>query len=207
MASVVATILFELLGWAYIRFQVGANQMNAIYGTFAALPLFLIWVQYSWYIVLFGAEVAYANQYVDHYELEEDIQNLSVRYKKVISLMVASVVAKRFYDQEPPLNVMQISEKLDLPSRLTKNIINEFVETGIFVEIRTDRDKEVIYQPGVTESKFTVLYLIDTLENKGVNSLPINDGAELLRINKLMKDLDKTMDSQLGHIYVKDIVA
>ena len=121
--------------------------------------------------------------------------------------MVASVVAKRFYDQEPPLNVMQISEKLDLPSRLTKNIINEFVETGIFVEIRTDRDKEVIYQPGVTESKFTVLYLIDTLENKGVNSLPINDGAELLRINKLMKDLDKTMDSQLGHIYVKDIVA
>ena len=207
MASVVATILFELLGWAYIRFQVGANQMNAIYGTFAALPLFLIWVQYSWYIVLFGAELAYANQYVDHYELEEDIQNLSVRYKKVISLMVASVVAKRFYDQEPPLNVMQISEKLDLPSRLTKNIINEFVETGIFVEIRTDRDKEVIYQPGVTESKFTVQYLIDTLENKGVNSLPINDGAELLRINKLMKDLDKTMDSQLGHIYVKDIVA
>ncbi len=207
MASVVATILFELLGWAYIRFQVGANQMNAIYGTFAALPLFLIWVQYSWYIVLFGAELAYANQYVDHYELEEDIQNLSVRYKKVISLMVASVVAKRFYNQEPPLNVMQISEKLDLPSRLTKNIINEFVETGIFVEIRTDRDKEVIYQPGVTESKFTVQYLIDTLENKGVNSLPINDGAELLRINQLMKDLDKTMDSQLGHIYVKDIVA
>lgn len=207
MASVVATILFELLGWAYIRFQVGANQMNAIYGTFAALPLFLIWVQYSWYIVLFGAELAYANQYVDHYELEEDIQNLSVRYKKVIALMVASVVAKRFYNQEPPFNVMQISEKLDLPSRLTKNIINEFVETGIFVEIRTDRDKEVIYQPGVTESKFTVQYLIDTLENKGVNSLPINDGVELVRINQLMRDLDKTMDSQLGHIYIKDIVA
>ena len=206
-AAIVATVLFELLGWAYIRFQVGANQMNAIYGTFAALPLFLIWVQYSWYIVLFGAELAYANQYVDHYELEEDIQNLSVRYKKVIALMVASVVAKRFYRQEPAMSVMQISEKLDLPSRLTKNIVNEFVESGLFVEIRTEPDKDVMYQPGVTESKFTVQFIIDTLERKGVNSLPINDGEELIRINQLMLDLDKTMDTQLGHILVKDLVA
>lgn len=205
-AGVVSTILFELLGWGYVKFQVGANRMNAIYGGFAALPLFLIWLQYSWYIVLFGAEVAYANQFVDHYELEDDIKNLSVRYKKVISLMIANLVARRFYNNEPALDIVGISEKLDLPTRLTKNLVNEFVSTGIFVEVRTDKDKEVVYQPGVTESKFTVQHVIDTLDRKGVNSLPINDTTELLHINTMMQEMDNLMDNKTGHLLVKDLV-
>ena len=79
VAAVISTILFELLQWAYVKFQIGANQLNAIYGGFAALPLFLIWLQYSWYIVLFGAEIAFANQNVDHYELDNEIKKLSIR--------------------------------------------------------------------------------------------------------------------------------
>ncbi|HEY1038736.1 MAG TPA: YihY/virulence factor BrkB family protein, partial [Bacteroidia bacterium] len=62
-AAIVAAILFELLEWGYITFQIGVAQYNAIYGSFAALPLFLVWVQYSWFIVLFGAELAFANQH------------------------------------------------------------------------------------------------------------------------------------------------
>ena len=79
VAAVISTILFELLQWAYVKFQIGANQLNAIYGGFAALPLFLIWLQYSWYIVLFGAEIAFANQNVDHYELDNEIKKLSFK--------------------------------------------------------------------------------------------------------------------------------
>ncbi|PBQ31554.1 hypothetical protein CNR22_07165 [Sphingobacteriaceae bacterium] len=205
-AAIVATILFELLGWGYIRFQIGANRLNAIYGGFAALPLFLIWVQYSWYIVLFGAELAYANQNVDHYELKEDIQNLSTRYKKVISLMIANLVSKRFFHKESALTAVEISEKLDLPSRLTRNLLNTFVESGIFVEVVREKDKEIVYQPGVTESKFTVRYFIDTIERHGINTLPISDTTESIHINKLMEELDKSMDTDLGHMNVKDLV-
>ena len=98
------------------------------------------------------------------------------------------------------------SYKLDLPSRLTKNLINEFIETGIFVEVKTENDKEVLYQPGVTETKLTVQYIIDTLDRKGVNSLPINDSNELIHINELIKEMDKLMDTQTGHMLVKDLV-
>jgi membrane protein len=203
-AAVIATILFEVLSWGYIKFQVGANRMNAIYGGFAALPLFLIWIQYSWYVVLFGAELAYAHQYVDHYELEEDIQNLSMRFKKVISLMIANLVAKRFYNGEKSMTITEISESLDLPSRLTKSIVDQFIETGIFVEIKSE--KETVYQPGITESKFTVQFVIDTLDRKGVNDLPINNSEELTRIHELMRDMDKLMDTEPGHFLVKDIV-
>jgi len=205
-AALVATFLFEFLGWGYIRFQIGANRLNAIYGGFAALPLFLIWVQYSWYIVLFGAELAYANQNVDRYELKEDIQNLSNRYKKVIALMIGNLVAKRFYNHEAALTAVEISEKLDLPSHLTRNLLNDFVTAGLFLEVIPENDKEIVYQPGVTESKFTVQYFINTLDSNGINSLPISDTSELIHINKLMGEMDKAMDTPLGNMNIKDIV-
>jgi membrane protein len=206
IAAIISTIAFEFLGWGYVKFQIGVNRMNAIYGAFAALPLFLIWVQYCWYIVLFGAELTYAYQNVDHYELDDDIQQLSPRYKKVISLLIANYVARRFHNLEKLPSVNDICEKLDLPSRLTRNIVNEFVECGLFVEVRTENNKDVLYQPGIPESKFTVKHLIDTIDRKGVNELPITDSNELQHITELMKQLDRTMDTDLGQVYVKDII-
>jgi membrane protein len=207
IAAIVAMLLFEFVSWGYIRFQVGANRLNAIYGGFAALPLFLIWVQYSWYIVLLGAELAYAYQNVDHYELEDEIQTLSIRYKKAISLMIANLVTRRFYSGERAMSAVEISSALDLPSRLTRTILNEFVQMGIFLEVVTENEKEIVYQPGVTESKFTVKYLVDAIERNGTNNLPINDTKELITINKLMQEMDKAMDTDLGHLNVKDVVS
>lgn len=206
VAAVIATILFELLGWAYVKFQIGASSLSAIYGGFAALPLFLIWVQYSWYVVLFGAEIAFANQNVDHYELENEITKLSVRYKKVIALMIANLVAKGFYLGDKPMTAIEIAHKLDLPVRLARNIINDFVSAGIFMEMKTDKDKEIVYQPGITESKFTVKTVIEALEKNGVNTLPISDTNELIHINQLMQDLEKSLDTDLGNSNIKDIV-
>jgi len=206
VAGFTSMVFFQILQWAYIRFQIGANQMNAIYGGFAALPLFLIWVQYSWYIVLFGAELAFANQYVDHYELENDINKLSVRYKKAIGLLVANLVAKRFYAGESSLTAQEIADRLDLPLRLARNVINEFTETGILIELKGgDKEKESTYQPGLTESKLTVRNILCTLDEKGLNALPIKDTDELKTINELMKELDDSLDNELGNKLVKDI--
>ncbi len=206
IAAVISMAAFELLGWAYVKFQIGVNRMNAIYGTFAALPLFLIWVQYCWYIVLFGAELTYSYQNVDHYELDDDIQKLSPRYKKVVALMIANLVAKKFHNLEKAPTINDISDRLDLPSKLTRTIVNEFVECGVFVEVRPEGEKDIFYIPGVPDTKFTVKYLIDALEKKGVNNLPIADSDEMLHINELMKELDRSMDTDLGHLNVKDIV-
>jgi len=206
VAGLISMILFEFLQWGYVKFQIGANQMNAIYGGFAALPLFLIWIQYSWYVVLFGAEIAFANQNVGHYELENQITSLSARYKKVIALMIANIVSKEFFKSEKPMTSVQIAQKLDLPVRLARTIINELVETGIFVEMKSETEKDMVYLPGITESKLTVKYIIGMLEKNGVNNLPINDTDELIHINELMMEMDKTMDTELGSTLVRNIV-
>jgi membrane protein len=188
-----------------VRVQVGASRMNAIYGGFAALPLFLIWIQYSWYIVLFGAELAYSAQNAHHFELGEEISNISQRYKKVIALLIANLVAKRFYNGEQPLSAEQICTKLDLPSRLGRNILNDFVETGVFSEVKSGTG--FVYQPGITESKLSVKEVIEALERKGVNELPISDKTELEQVHRLMGELGKTMDNATGQMLVKDIIA
>lgn len=206
MGGLIATIFFELLEWAYVSSQIGVASYNKIYGSFAALPLFLIWVQYSWFVVLFGAELAFANQNVDHYELENDITHISDRYKRVIALMIANCVVKNFNEGLPALTAMQISKKLDLPVRLTRLIIFEFTETGVFNEVKMPVDKEIGYQPGITDSKLTVKFIIDKLDEKGVNYLPIENGIELKNINRIMNDMNDALNTSKGNILVKDLV-
>ncbi len=206
MGSLVAALLFELLQWAYVSSQIGVASYNKIYGSFAALPLFLIWVQYSWFVVLFGAELTFAHQNVDHYELESDINNISDRYKRVIALMIANLVVKNFNDGNPSLTAIEIAHKLDLPVRLARVIINEFTETGVFNEVKMSTDKEIGYQPGISDSKLTVKFIIDKLDEKGVNELPIESGKELETVNRLMKDMDEVLNTTKGNMLVKDLV-
>lgn len=206
MGSLVAAILFEFLQWAYVSSQIGVAQYNKIYGSFAALPLFLVWVQYSWFVVLFGAELTFAHQNVDHYELETEINNISDRYKRVIALMIANLVVKNFNEGKQALTAIQIASKLDLPVRLARVVINEFTETGVFNEVKMANDKEIGYQPGISDSRLTVKFIIDKLDERGVNELPIESGKELDTVNRLMKDMDEVLNTSKGNMLVKDLV-
>lgn len=57
LGGFLAAVLFQIVQWSYIHFQVYLTSYNAIYGSFAAIPLFLIWLQISWLIILIGGEV------------------------------------------------------------------------------------------------------------------------------------------------------
>ena len=65
-AGIVAGAVFYLVQWIYIKFQIGIANYSTVYGSFAALPLFLIWLQTSWLILLAGAELSYRITYRDH---------------------------------------------------------------------------------------------------------------------------------------------
>ena len=206
LAGLVAAIAFDLLQWGYVAFQVGVARYNTIYGSFAALPLFLVWVQYSWFIVLFGAELSFAYQNVDHYELESEIQNISVRYKRVISLLIANLIVKNFIEGGKPYNAIQIATKLDMPVRLARLILNDYVETGILNEVKTSEEKEPAYQPATSENKLTVKFILDTLDTKGVNEMPIHSTHELQAIHRVMDEFDEVIRVNKGNVLVKDIL-
>ncbi len=206
-AALISTILFQLVQWIYIGFQIGVANYNAIYGSFAALPLFLFWVQTSWFIVLFGAELAFAYQNVDHYELEHEIQNISTRYKRIISLLVVNAVVKNFMEGAKPMTAAEIAKKLDLPVRLARTTLYEFHQLGIMSEVKTGGDeREPAYQPAMSENHLTIKYILNKLDTHGVNEMPIHETQELNSINNLMNEFDAIIEQDKGNVLVKDIV-
>lgn len=70
-ASLPAGIAFTLMQYMYLETQVFVTRLNAIYGAFAAVPLFMIWLNIGWFIILIGAELSYAFQHVDSYNVED----------------------------------------------------------------------------------------------------------------------------------------
>ena len=65
-AAIVSGILFTGVQYLYLETQVMVAKQSAVYGVLAAIPLFMIWLNIGWSIVLYGAELSYAFQNVNH---------------------------------------------------------------------------------------------------------------------------------------------
>lgn len=70
-AAIYSGIAFTIMQYLYLETQVFVTRINGIYGAFAAVPLFMIWINIGWFIILIGAELSYAFQHVDNYNIED----------------------------------------------------------------------------------------------------------------------------------------
>ncbi|HAR39428.1 MAG TPA: YihY/virulence factor BrkB family protein, partial [Porphyromonadaceae bacterium] len=150
LAGVLAGVAFQFFQMLYLSGQLWITRYNAIYGTFAAIPLMLLWIQLSWFITLIGAEVSYAAQNVRKFSFEKETRNISRRYRDFFTLMIASVIIRRFADELPPYTADQLSEKCKVPSRLTHDILDVLMEVNIISTTPIPEDELVMaFQPAV----------------------------------------------------------
>ncbi len=205
IAGVIAGTIYQIAQWAYITFQVGMARYNAIYGSFAALPLFLIWIQLSWLIVLFGAEISFAYQYVDTYDFEPDRRFISPAFKKLLSLQISRLIISTFLKAEPPLSAFNISKTLEIPIRLVQQILDELVETGILSDTEVKKNKEISYQPARDINAITINSVIEALEQKGVDNIPVAQTAELKHLSESLKTLNDEIEKSPANRLLKDI--
>ncbi|MFZ0484068.1 MAG: YihY/virulence factor BrkB family protein [Desulfobacterales bacterium] len=205
IAGVIAGTIYQIAQWVYITFQVGMARYNAIYGSFAALPLFLIWIQLSWLIVLFGAEISYAHQYVDTYDFEPDRRFISPAFKKLLSLQISRLVISTFLKAESPLSAINISKTLEIPIRLTQQILFELVEAGILSDTEDKKNEKVSYQPARDINAITIKSVIEALEQKGVDNIPVAQTAELKHLSELLKTLNDEIEKSPANRLLKDI--
>jgi len=205
IAGVIAGTIYQIAQWAYITFQVGMARYNAIYGSFAALPLFLIWIQLSWMIVLFGAEISFAHQYANTYDFEPDRRSISAAFKKLLSLQISHLIISKFSKAEPSLSAINISKTLEIPIRLTQQILDELVEAGILSETEVNKNKEVSYQPARDINAITINSVIEALDQKGVDNIPVAQTAELKHLSEALKTLNDEIEKSPANRLLKDI--
>lgn len=178
-SGIIAGTFYQLAQWIYINFQIGTSRYNAIYGSFAALPLFLIWLQISWIIVLMGAEISFAHQNVDTFEFEPDAINISPFSKKLIALQISHHLVKKFINDEAPPTAVDISQKFELPIRLTRQILNDLVESRVFSITPGKNEHEPAYQPSRDVNKLTIGYIIEALDHRGSSGIHIKESEEI----------------------------
>ena len=70
-AALPAAVAFTIMNYIYLETQVMVTRLNAVYGVFAAVPLFMIWMNVGWYIILIGSELSYAFQHVENYNIDD----------------------------------------------------------------------------------------------------------------------------------------
>ncbi len=205
LGGIVAGTIYQLMQFGYIKAQILLSRYGTIYGSFAALPLLLIWLQIGWLIVLFGAEVSFAYQNVETYEFEHDCLNVSHSFKKLVSLKITHLLVKNFSDGANPMTSAQISHELEAPIRLVNEVLYELVESGILCEIRQDDDKTVVYQPAKDLEKLTVKYVIAALENRGSDNIPVVKSKELDKISEYLEEFGKALEKSPANELLKDI--
>ncbi|MDR2815347.1 MAG: YihY/virulence factor BrkB family protein [Proteiniphilum sp.] len=168
IAGIIAGTAFQFFQMLYLSGQMWITRYNAIYGTFAAIPLMLLWIQMSWFIALIGAEVSYAAQNVRKFSFEKETRNISRRYRDFFTLMIASEIVQRFADEEPPLTADQISVRCKAPGRLTNDILDQLVELRIISVTPSAGDERVpAFQPAMDINLITVNRLISELDEQG----------------------------------------
>lgn len=205
VGGVIAGTIYQLVQFLYINFQIGASKYGAIYGSFAALPLFLIWLQISWHIILFGAELSFAEQNVETYEFEPDCLKVSQSFRKFVSLAIAHLCVTRFDAGEVALNANQISHHLEIPIRLVRQILFDLTEAGVLSEVRTAEEKVIAYQPAKSIEFLTIAEVMGALDHQGSDTLPMAETPEVIALREKLQHFQLAVTKSPENILIKNL--
>ncbi len=205
VGGVAAGTIYQIFQGLYLNLQFWFSSTNAVYGSFAALPLFLFWLQTSWLIMLLGAEISFAYQNVDTYELEPDCLKASERFRKLVALQIATVVIKAFVSGKAPVSESSIAEKVEMPSRLVKDLLHQLVQSGILIELRSAGTREMSYTAAKDPDSLTVSHVLNAMEMQGLTEVPVPETSEFQRLKSLLHESDVLLRDQSLSLALKDL--
>ncbi|MBL7113265.1 MAG: YihY/virulence factor BrkB family protein [Bacteroidales bacterium] len=203
--GIIAGAIFQLTQWAYIYFQVGVSKYGAIYTSFAALPLFLIWLQLSWLIVLLGAEISYAYQNIEKYEFEAEALKISNYNRRLLTFLILHQVVKGFMTGDQPLTARDIGHNLGIPMRLVRDIIFSLTENNLLAETTTESPKESAYLPSIDISQLSISYIINKLEMTEGDRLFAEESGDLKAFSGIQQDILKAIEKSPANRLIKDV--
>ena len=179
ISGLLAGTAYQAFQFLYINSQLWVSRYNAIYGSFAALPLFLLWLQISWTICLFGAELTYAGQNIRNFSFDRDTRRITRRYRDFVAILTMSLIAKRFARNEAAYTAEEMAEECQIPIRLMHQTLDDLQEIGLLHEVASDKKSEdVSYQPSIDINQLNVAMLLDKLYTHGSEDFKIDREQE-----------------------------
>lgn len=172
-AGIITGVVYHVLQSLYISLQIGVSSYNAIYGSFAALPLFIVWLQIAWVIVLFGSELSFFHQNIAIYQFNQKYSNFNFNSKIKLSLLIMHTIMTRFSTpNSEPYCADSLSLTLQIPISVVQITLAELLDCDLLVKIDHEKTKTVFYQPARDRALLTDDTIIETLKNHGEDFSP-----------------------------------
>ncbi|MBQ2843250.1 MAG: YihY/virulence factor BrkB family protein [Alistipes sp.] len=186
-AGIVAGTIFLLFQWGYVFLQKSMTSYNAIYGSFAALPLFLLWVQISWQILLIGGELSFAFQNITRFGEEHEWQRISYDQRRKVMLATMLIIVRHFQSRGGALSAAEIRRELNLPTRIINDVLFQLTKAGQLIDARKNEDeREASYAPAYDIAQMSIYGVLSAVENHGDNPLEFDTESDLKRVEEIL---------------------
>ncbi|WP_373810131.1 YihY/virulence factor BrkB family protein [Porphyromonas loveana] len=187
IAGTLSGIVFQIFQALYMSGILWISKYNAIYGSFAVVPLLLLWIQLSWTIILFGAQLSFSIQNVRKFAFEKDTSKVSRRYMDFITIVVASLIVKRFVsDERKPRTIDSLAMESKAPIRLVADAVHRLQSVGVVMEVNYAPDTKIEYfSPAMDPDKLTVGLVLDKIDRCGSESFKVDRAAQFFSQWKL----------------------
>lgn len=208
-SGVIAGTVFLLFQWGYVFIQTWMTSYNAIYGSFAALPLFLLWMLTSWSILLLGGELSFTFQNEKRFDEERESLLVSYDCRRKLMVGVMVIVARNFRDGNGAMAVDDIRTELGLPKRILSSVIATLVEAGMLHEIHIGgKEFELSYAPARDISTLTVYDVLSAVDahGEGRDSIDVSEPRELHRAAQVVEELKSVTSASAVNCRILDLL-
>ncbi|MCH5220770.1 MAG: YihY/virulence factor BrkB family protein [Muribaculaceae bacterium] len=191
VSGIIAGTGFLILQWLFVTGTLYVTRYNAIYGSFAFLPLLLLWIQFVWVICLAGAVVCYSSQNVFAFNLAREVSGISTRYEAMVSVAITAIITHRFIAGATPVTARDLMNYYNLPARLVTDITDRLVAAGIVSHVVMADEKDTYgFQLSTDPATLTVGSLASRLYNLGTADFVPEFNEKFPNIRLTFEDLE-----------------
>ncbi len=196
VSGIVCGTLTHLLQMLFVSGQVYVSKYNAVYGSFAFLPLLLIWLQLVWLITLAGMVMTYSMQTASSLSCNGRVRDISVNYFNQITILLLALICRRFADRKSPLEISGLAMTYGLPPSLVRLSVQRLVDVGLLNRVCLQGDT-FAYQPSYPVGEnLTVGDVVDLLNNYGQSDFVIFKRKQLSEALVVLKNLFGSADNR-----------
>lgn len=196
VAGIICGTAFNLFQWLYLSGQIWVSKYNAVYGSFAFLPLLMLWMQLSWLICLIGVVMSYSSQNVLNFEYEKDIRCISRNYYEKVLIVIMAIIVNRRRDEKPALSCYELSQHYQLPMPLVTRAINDLMAIDLLAP--TPIGNDFAYIATVDSKTLTIGYMMRKIDEYGhkdfVNNL---NNSSISKVDDITETLYKAGEKSL----------
>lgn len=202
ISGIICGTAFNLFQWIYLSGQIWVSKYNAIYGSFAFLPLLLLWMQLSWLICLIGVVLSYSSQNVFNFDYEKDIKNISRNYYERVLITIMAIIITRRRNGKEALTCSELAHNYIIPIQLVSRAINDLLHIELIAPTPVKND--YAYIATIDSNSLTIGELLRRIDENGSKDFVDSISNNTIE-NDILSNINNTCYNNAQHTLVADM--